>query len=128
MIWGSMIKSNILYIPSTIDPATLDDKQAYFVNYLYTYPFKFKHRIRSQVLAQKFLKRVPTEEVQLRGSDSTDSGLITGSDFVQSSQDKVSGFPFLSYVFTSDNYLNLWDGWVPVYSQMMRKGHENEKI
>ena len=112
-----MKKSNTLYIPSTVDPATLDDKQAYFVNYLYTYPFKFKHRIRSQVLAQKNLKYVSTEEVQLRGSDSTDSGLITNSssDKVNQIGTEVKGTgnwtSSSSYVVTSDDFHSFWDGY-----------------
>ena len=112
-----MKKSNILYIPSTIDPATLDDKQAYFVNYLYTYPFKFKHRIKSQVLAQKNLNCVSTEEVQLRGSDSTDSGLINGSSSDKVNQnvtvDRRQGnwTSSSSYVVTSDDFHSFWDGY-----------------
>ena len=45
-------QTNILYIPSTVDQSHLDDKMAYFINYLYTYPFKYKERIKSQVSAK----------------------------------------------------------------------------
>ena len=66
-------KNNILYIPATIDPDSINDKAAYFINYLYTYSFEFKEQMKLKVLKQKrkIVNNVSTENLDLIDFDSS---------------------------------------------------------
>jgi len=140
-------QTSILYIPSSVDQSKLDDKMAYFINYIYTYPFKYKERIKSQVSAQKKknLKVRFEREADLRDkhdlvgfvseSSSVSFPVSAGgySYVVTSSADTdaggysnvvtsdISNSNQHLYEFSSDDYLIFWDGFVPVYSQKMRE-------
>ena len=138
-------QTNILYIPSTVDQNRLDDKMAYFINYLYTYPFKYKERIKSQVSAQKNKKLKVGLERGAGWEDQIDLGVVSEacsvsfpvsaggySYVVTSSADTGAGgysyvvYPEISnsnqhlYEFSSDDYQIFWDGFVPIDSQKMR--------
>ena len=121
---------NQLVVPNTVN--LIDDKMAYFVSYLYTYPFQHKEYIKNVTSSpKKFLKGESTEIRNLRdsgdsigirdsvsfGSRVQDTGNTSYSYVVNSGIDDT----LYSYVVTSDDYLNCWDGFIPVYSQSMRK-------
>ena len=140
-------QTNILYIPSTVDQSRVDDKMAYFINYLYTYPFKYKERIKLQVSAKKKKNlKVGLERgagwgdqlelveyiseacsvsfpVSAGGysyvvTSSADTGAGGYSNVVTS---EFSNSNPQLYEFSSDDYLIFWDGFVPVFSQKMRE-------
>lgn len=122
--------NNILYIPSTINQNLLDDKMAYLVHYLYTYPFKYKERVKSLAMSQKKLEHEPTEPGGFKNSQ--DSCIYKISD-TDSSEDQsgigfssyvfTSGLEYTvpSYVFTSDNFISAWDGFIPIHRNQLVK-------
>ena len=116
-------QSNILYLPNTIDQATLDDKKAYFINYLYTYPFTFKHRVKSQVLSQKIYKHEPKGESCCENLDKTEVRKVKDLKLEKGKDRRKVEILKGSYsnVFTSDDYLHQWDGYVPIHSEWMKK-------
>ncbi len=121
--------NNILYIPASINRNFLDDKMAYFVHYLYTYPFKYKERVKTLAMTQKNLKHKPTESDGFKNfqdssiykiSDTDSSGNLSGvgSSYVVTSDTDDTSY---SYVVTSDSMYHEWDGFIPIYSKSMRK-------
>jgi len=105
-------KNNILHIPKTIDKDSIDDKMAYFTNYLYTYPFNYKHHVKLKVLSQD--KKAKELEGEKGSKREVKRGYVEELDFHNNSS-------FYSNVFTSEDYLESWDGFVPVHSDWMKR-------
>jgi len=101
-----------LYLPETIDQSLLDDKKAFFCDYVYTYSFSHKE----QLAAKNFNK------VKYRGKlginnlrDNTFDGLVINNSSYNSNFSNSS----YSYVITSGN--QYWNGYVPIYSKSMQQ-------
>ena len=111
-----MKNNNLILIPKSVDTSRLDDKMAYFVHHLYTFPFQYKHKVKSWVRSQKnILKRESTGDWSLSyknvGRYSSNSSGI----------DLAGGCSSSSYVFTSDIYYSKWDGFVPIHTDWLIK-------
>ncbi len=122
--------NNILYIPSSIDQNQFDDKMAYFVHYLYTYPFKYKERVKTLAMSQKKLEHEPTEPGGFKNSqdsciykisDTDSSEAISGSGFSSYVFTSDIEYTVSSYVFTSDNFISAWDEFIPIHRNQLVK-------
>jgi len=98
-----------VYLPETIDLTRLDDKKAYFCDYVYTYNFRYKKQLAEKSLKigkyRGWIGRYSLEDIN---SSCYNGDLVAGSSFI----------PY-SNVVHSENY-SYSERYVPIYSKDMR--------